>query len=48
MASADPEILEKKGETMYQHHCHSSQLHTTNYIPFIRGKGSFLKKIVSH
>jgi len=44
---ADPDILRRgrwSAETMYPPSRHLSQMHTTNYMPFIREKGEVLKK----
>jgi len=43
LAVADSEILRGR-KTIYQSRCHLLQMHTTNYMPFIRGKGDLLKK----
>jgi len=37
-------LEEGRRKTMYQPRRHLSQMHTVNCVPFIRGKGDFLKK----
>jgi len=46
---ADPDILKRGAgrKAMYQRRRHLSQMHTTNYMPFIREKDGLLNKILS-
>jgi len=42
----DPDILKRRGgKTMYRPRRQLAQMHTTNYIPFIRAKAAYCKKI---
>jgi len=44
---ADPKIFQKREgaeDNIYQPRRHSSQMHTTNYMPFTQKKAGFLNK----